>query len=122
MAKATKILIRGDSMDETFVLRRKMINVQEITYTYETDENGEPIDQRSFGSNPESKVFSREEFSAIGKQSQLPANVTVLETSEGITEEGMEKRDKDNQIGQPFRIDEMVRPAPPKQIDPSKIL
>jgi hypothetical protein len=123
VAKAVKIEIEGDSLDETFILKKTVVTTQRITYTYETDENGEPIDQRAMtGLEPEASSVMNEEFSAVGKQSKEPAIVTILETTEGTTEAGMNKMARDNQIGQPFRIDEITRPAPPNVIDPSKIL
>ena len=121
MPRATKILIvKSDSTDETFMLTRKITTKQIIETTQETDENAEVINQLRVP-DPISSVSIDEELYAVGVQSRQSAKVIILETTEGITKDGLTKKMHDDERPQSIRIDNIVRPGEVSMIDPSKI-
>lgn len=83
--------------DETFELTKIMVQKTIYTTITEVDESGNYISLRGNALTTDSKIEVNEGMSAIGKQSGQPAQVIILETDTGLTEDGKkEMQDRDN--------------------------
>lgn len=94
MPKIKKFKIKSDyPEDETFDVTK--VTVHKITekHTQETDEFGNVISGRRIPQTSSEKE-TNEGIVAYGKQSRKKAHVTVLETDEGLTKEGLAEHEQ----------------------------
>ena len=97
MSKIIKYKLKSKaSNDETFEVTKITKTTTKTELTTETDENGNLISARR---KPESKVYPpvvEEGIRAIALPSGTKAEVIILETDEGLTEEGKKEEEREN--------------------------
>jgi len=95
--------------DETFILTRSIITTTTSKMSQETDESGNIISALRQPTFEPPTMEINESMSAIGKTSRQPAKVTILETDQGPTEDGLAEMTDDISRMKPVRIDELLR-------------
>ena len=97
MATIVKYKITTDfPEDDTFQVTKHRQTIMTVSTTRDEDDNGNEISARR---TPDIKTSSevKEGISAIGAVSGQPAQVIILETSDGLTKEG-EKLNQSNRL------------------------
>ena len=102
-------IVSSDDIDETFDITKKIITYSTIENTFEGDDAGNIISGRRPLPPPKSERRVDEEIIAIGKQSGKAAKVIILETNEGMTEEGMAQLQDDGQRSRPINLTEVMK-------------
>jgi|ERR1035437_929586 hypothetical protein len=95
MARILKFRIVSDTPeDDTFITTKHTVMETITEMTTETDDAGNMISFRH-NDEPRSRVNIKEGVSAVGKISHKPAKVIILETDDGLTEDGFKQRASD---------------------------
>jgi len=105
-----KYIIEGADNDVEFVIEKKTITTTTTILKQEVDDVGNIISVRT---EPQisSTTEVNEEISAVGKYSNSPAKVKIIETDSGLTSEGkaIELTETSFERPKPVRIDEYLR-------------
>ena len=84
-------IIPAQPEDDTFMTTKYTMTESVMEMTQETDDNGNVISMRNMP-DTRSKLNIKEGISAVGKISRQEAKVIILETDEGLTEEGLKEQ------------------------------
>jgi hypothetical protein len=87
-------IIPAQPEDDTFMTTKHTITESIMEMTQETDYNGNVISMRNIP-DTKSKLNIKKGVSAVGKISRQEAKVIILETDEGLTEEGLKEKSDD---------------------------
>jgi hypothetical protein len=109
MSKILKYrIIPKNSEEETFIITKTTFNINKTETIQEVDRNGNLISQSRPYEIKSSPLEIREEITAVGLPSKTPAEVIVLETTDGPTEAFLKENERPIQQSKPINLTDLL--------------